>query len=162
MRREDILSHKMENERWGTNKDSTNATYESRDAQRWTAQKNRLWMVSRSVGKLVARWEWGVESRGALKLVLFARNLALNSDPAPNYNYMLGPHRGPMSHDWKVFVVRIKTRFILCYSKWAQWSDCANAQAELNLRWEHLSKGTFSDVAAHASCICMHVCALLQ
>ena len=28
-------------------------------------------------------------------------------------------------------------------------SDCANAQVDLNLRWEHMSEGTFSDVAAH-------------
>ena len=27
--------------------------------------------------------------------------------------------------------------------------DCANAQADLNLRWAHMSEGTFSDVAAH-------------
>ena len=28
-------------------------------------------------------------------------------------------------------------------------SDCAIAQADLNLRWAHLSYGTFSDVATH-------------
>ena len=27
------------------------------------------------------------------------------------------------------------------------WSACANAQADLNLCWAHMSKGTFSDVA---------------
>ena len=29
-----------------------------------------------------------------LKPVLFARNLTINSDVAPNYKYMFGPHRG--------------------------------------------------------------------
>ena len=29
------------------------------------------------------------------------------------------------------------------------WSDCANTQADLNLRWAHMSEGTFSDVAAN-------------
>ena len=50
---------------------------------------------------------------------------------------------------WSVFVVRIKKRCILGYSKCAQWrfwSDCANAQADLNLRWAHMSEGTFSDI----------------
>ena len=39
--------------------------------------------------------------------------------------------------------------FILGYPKCAQWrfwSDCANAQADLNLRWAHMSEGTFSGV----------------
>ena len=27
------------------------------------------------------------------------------------------------------------------------WSDCANAQADLNLRWVHISEGTSSDLA---------------
>ena len=27
------------------------------------------------------------------------------------------------------------------------WSDCANAQVDQNLRWAHMSKGTFSDFA---------------
>ena len=31
-------------------------------------------------------------------------------------------------------------------------SDCANAQADLNLRWAYMSEGTFSDAATHASC----------
>ena len=33
--------------------------------------------------------------------------------------------------------------------QWRFWSDCANAQAGLNLRWTHMSEGMFSDVAAH-------------
>ena len=39
----------------------------------------------------------------------------------------------------RVFVVRTRNFCIL--------SDCANAQADLNLRWAHLSRGTFSDIA---------------
>ena len=31
---------------------------------------------------------------GAIKIVLIARNLILNSDAAPNYKYMFGEHRG--------------------------------------------------------------------
>ena len=37
-------------------------------------------------------------------------------------------------------------------SSWGQrrfWSDCANAQADLNLRWAHNSEGTISNVVAH-------------
>ena len=30
--------------------------------------------------------------------ILLARNPALNSDAAPNYKYMIGPHRGPLPH----------------------------------------------------------------
>ena len=33
-------------------------------------------------------------------------------------------------------------------TKWRFWSDCANAQADLNLRWAHMFKGTFSVVTA--------------
>ena len=29
------------------------------------------------------------------------------------------------------------------------WSACANAQADLNLRWMHMRKGAFSDVTVH-------------
>ena len=28
------------------------------------------------------------------------------------------------------------------------WSDCAHAQADLNLRWAHMSEGTFSHIRA--------------
>ena len=50
----------------------------------------------------------------------------------------------------RVFVVRTRNFCILGYPKCAQWrfwSDCANAQADLHLRWAHLSRGTFSDIA---------------
>ena len=33
------------------------------------------------------------------------------------------------------------------------WSDCADAQADLSLRWAHGSEGTFSDVAALISLV---------
>ena len=45
---------------------------------------------------------------------------------------------------FKVFVVHMKKFCILCYAKCAQgriWSDCANAQADLNLRSAQLSDG---------------------
>ena len=29
------------------------------------------------------------------------------------------------------------------------WSDCADAQADLSHRWSHMSEGTFSNIAAH-------------
>ena len=51
----------------------------------------------------------------------------------------------------RVFVVYMKKLCSLCSLKCAQWrfwSDCATAQSDLNLRWAHLSEGTFSDVVA--------------
>ena len=53
---------------------------------------------------------------------------------------------------WLVVVVRLKEHCILCYQKSFQliiWSDCTNVQADLNLRWVHMSEGTFSDVEAY-------------
>ena len=53
------------------------------------------------------------------------------------------------------FVVRMKKK--LCpfgYTKCTQrkfLSDCANAQADLNFRWAHVSVGMFSDGVAHNS-----------
>ena len=55
----------------------------------------------------------------------------------------------------RVFVVHKKILWILGYPKRAQrrfWSDCANAQADLNLRWAHMCECTFSDVVAHMEC----------
>ena len=52
----------------------------------------------------------------------------------------------------RVSVVRIKKRCILVNPKNTQrrfWSDCANAQTDLNLRWALMSRGMFSDVGAH-------------
>ena len=34
----------------------------------------------------------------------------------------------------------------LKFVQWRYWSDCANAHAELNLRWMYMSEGMFSDV----------------
>ena len=50
----------------------------------------------------------------------------------------------------RVFVFRMKKLCILGYPKsahWRFWSDCANVQADLNLRWAHRSDGTFPDDA---------------
>ena len=50
----------------------------------------------------------------------------------------------------RVFLVRKKKLYILGYPQGAQWrfrSDCAIAQADLKLRWAHMSKDTFSDFA---------------
>ena len=58
---------------------------------------------------------------------------------------------------WSVFVVRIKKLCIYRYPKcdwWRFWSDCANAQADLNLRCLHMSQVMFSAVAAH-TCMCL-------
>ena len=54
---------------------------------------------------------------------------------------------------WPVFVVRMKKLCILGYPKcvqWRFWSDCANAQADLNFRWPHMSKVTFPYVEAYS------------
>ena len=48
----------------------------------------------------------------------------------------------------RVFVIRIKKLCIIGYTKYANTKYCANAQADLNLRWAHMSDGTFSYVAA--------------
>ena len=37
--------------------------------------------------------------------------------------------------------------FAIQRAHWKFWSDCVNAQADLNLRWAHMSEGTFSDVS---------------
>ena len=52
----------------------------------------------------------------------------------------------------RAFVVRMKKPCIPGFPKcdqWRFWSDCANAQADLNLRWAHMSEGTFSDVTTY-------------
>ena len=40
----------------------------------------------------------------------------------------------------RVFVVRLR-KFCSIWAQWRFWSDCANAQADLNLRWSHMSDG---------------------
>ena len=44
--------------------------------------------------------------------------------------------------------LRMKTLCIIGYpqaAQWRFWSDCADAQADLNLRLAHMSDGTFYD-----------------
>ena len=51
-----------------------------------------------------------------------------------------------------IFVARMKKICILGYRKcgqWGFWSACANAQADQNLRWSHMSEGTFSVAVPH-------------
>ena len=53
---------------------------------------------------------------------------------------------------WSVFVLGVMKLCFLGYTKYAQWrfwSDCANAQADLNLRWAHMSDGTLPDISDH-------------
>ena len=40
--------------------------------------------------------------------------------------------------------------------QWRFWSDCENAQADLNLRWSHMPKGTFSNVSVHMFVVCLN------
>ena len=63
---------------------------------------------------------------------------------------------------WSVFVVRMKKLCILGFPKcgqWIFWSNCANAQFDLNLLWAHSSAVSFRDAVAH---IVWTGCALLQ
>ena len=56
----------------------------------------------------------------------------------------------------RALVVHTKTLCILGYPKctWLRfWFDCANVQADLNLRWTYMSEGTFADVAAYISVV---------
>ena len=53
-----------------------------------------------------------------------------------------------------VFVVQIKKLCILgCpnFAQWWFWSACVFAQADLSLRWAHMSEYTFTDVSARRS-----------
>ena len=70
---------RCQKERWGTNRDNTNSTYETTDAQRKNC--NERTALEWSVGKLLGRW--GGEG---LKPVLFTRSLTFNSDTALNTN----------------------------------------------------------------------------
>ena len=55
----------------------------------------------------------------------------------------------------RVFVVRLKNLCILGYSKCAREDSDQIAQSDLNLYWAHMSKGTFSDVAAKFIFFCV-------
>ena len=63
---------------------------------------------------------------------------------------------------FRAFIIRMKKLCILGYpkcAKWRFWSDCANAQADLNLRSAYMSEGTFSDVTTYLSesgTLCFH------
>ena len=51
----------------------------------------------------------------------------------------------------RVYIVHMKKLCTLGYPKctqWRFWSDCTNAQADLNLHWAHMTEGTLSDIAA--------------
>ena len=75
-------------------------TYETTDA--WT-KVNHLEMIS------------------IKKASLLARNPTLNSDTAPNYKDMLGPHRGPLRiHGWYTIYVLDENFTSIC-SKWDQF-----------------------------------------
>ena len=59
-------------------------------------------------------------------------------------------------HYSEVFAVHMKklcNSAILKCAQWRFWSDCANAQADLNIRWVHMYKGSFSEFAAHFACL---------
>ena len=51
-----------------------------------------------------------------------------------------------------VFIVSMKKLCIIGYNKctqWRFWSDCVNAQADLNLHYAYVSEGLFTDTEAH-------------
>ena len=51
------------------------------------------------------RGRWG--GWGVRKPVFLMPNLTVNSDAAPNYKYMFGPHKGPLAHSWNTTVKHI-------------------------------------------------------
>ena len=79
------------------------------------------------------------QQREKTYLLVCAPNDASNQ-PAPPRSLIRG------------FFVRLKKLCIRGYTKcvqWRFWSDCANAQSDLNLHWARMSVGTFSDVMTH-------------
>ena len=83
---------------WGTNKDTTNTTYETTDTQ--TKKNCNGGTTFRTVSRIPTCflggffwWGGGGERVPGLWLVLLSPYIALNSDAAPNYKYMFGPHR---------------------------------------------------------------------
>ena len=74
-------------------------------------------------------------------------------EPQIQKTYLLrsAPNCASAQSDLWVFDVRMKRLSILVCQKGASWrfcSDCVNAQTHLNLRWVHMSRGTFFGVAA--------------
>ena len=74
-------------------------------------------------------------------------------EPQTQKTYLLrsAPNCASAQSDLWVFDVRMKRLSILVCQKGARWrfcSDCVNAQTDLNLRWVHMSRGTFFGVAA--------------
>ena len=72
-----------------------------------------------------------------------------------SYPEKMSPLIFALKEDWnqlaypRSFGEHMKKLYILGYSncaQWRFWSDCANAQADLNLRWAHMSEG---DIAAY-------------
>ena len=52
----------------------------------------------------------------------------------------------------RIFIDRIlDSQGCKVFSCWQRrlWSDCSNAQADLSLRWSHMSKGTFPHVSVY-------------
>ena len=76
------LARQQKNERRGTNKDTTNATYETTDAK---TKKICIRRTNGTVSRKTSRG--GVGGRG--------RGEGLNSS---NYKYIFGPHRGAQFH----------------------------------------------------------------
>ena len=82
--------------------------------------------------------------------------MPLSSEPQREQTYLLAcvlkTDLNPPVHPcslFRVFADRMKKLCVIDHYKCAQWrfwSDCANAQADLNLRWAHMSEGMFTDV----------------
>ena len=56
---------------------------------------------------------------------------------------------------WSVFAVRLKKAWTLSHplsAQWRLWSDWANAQADLSLRWAHMPFCWFCHEAVHLNC----------
>ena len=78
----------------------------------------------------------------------------LNINKAPRVNLITwlasNEDSHQLAHLCSPIFVPMKKLCILGYLKCAQWrfwSDCTNVQADLNLHWAQMSKGTFSGIA---------------
>ena len=87
-------------------KDKTNATYKPQTCNKEELQqRNRLGTVSKKTTRGGAGEVGG--GRSGLKQILLARSLTLNSEAAPDYIYMFGPHMGPRPYLWNITVKHI-------------------------------------------------------